>query len=98
MILPIYTYGQPVLRKQCEDFDPETYLGEKHIEKFGVNFGVLTKFLDSAERLPIQVHPTKDAAKRLSTPTTARPNRGIFSTAVLLTAKSLIFCSASRSL
>ena len=25
MILPIYTYGQPVLRKQCEDFDPETY-------------------------------------------------------------------------
>ena len=25
MILPIYTYGQPVLRKQCEDFDPTTY-------------------------------------------------------------------------
>jgi 3-dehydroquinate synthase len=25
MILPIYTYGQPVLRKQCEDFDPQTY-------------------------------------------------------------------------
>jgi peptide deformylase len=25
MILPIYTYGQPVLRKQCEDFDPATY-------------------------------------------------------------------------
>jgi len=28
-------------------------------------FGVLTKFLDSAERLPIQVHPDKDTARRL---------------------------------
>ncbi len=25
MILPIYTYGQPVLRKSCEDIDPQTY-------------------------------------------------------------------------
>ncbi|MBO5698639.1 MAG: peptide deformylase [Bacteroidaceae bacterium] len=25
MILPIYTYGQPVLRKACEDIDPTTY-------------------------------------------------------------------------
>jgi len=28
-------------------------------------FGVLTKFLDSAERLPIQVHPDKPTARRL---------------------------------
>ena len=28
-------------------------------------FGVLTKFLDSAERLPIQVHPDKETALRL---------------------------------
>jgi len=28
-------------------------------------FGVLTKFLDSAERLPIQVHPDKETAMRL---------------------------------
>ena len=28
-------------------------------------FGVLTKFLDSAERLPIQVHPDKETARRL---------------------------------
>lgn len=57
--------GSELYLKDLIDSDPETYLGEKHIEKFGVNFGVLTKFLDSAERLPIQVHPTKDAAKRL---------------------------------
>lgn len=28
-------------------------------------FGVLTKFLDSAERLPLQVHPDKETARRL---------------------------------
>ena len=45
--------------------DPERYLGRAHVAAFGANFGVLTKFLDSAERLPIQVHPTKQAAKEL---------------------------------
>ena len=44
---------------------PEMYLGKEHIEKHGCNFGVLTKFLDSAERLPAQVHPDKNAAKNL---------------------------------
>lgn len=51
--------------KDLIDADPEGYLGAKHIEALGVNFGVLTKFLDSAERLPIQVHPDKQAAKQL---------------------------------
>ena len=45
--------------------DPEGYLGRAHVGRFGAHFGVLTKFLDSAERLPIQVHPDKDAAKTL---------------------------------
>ncbi len=44
---------------------PREALGEAHVDKFGSNFGVLTKFLDSAERLPIQVHPDKAAAKSL---------------------------------
>ncbi|MBR3439605.1 MAG: class I mannose-6-phosphate isomerase, partial [Clostridia bacterium] len=44
---------------------PEMYLGKEHIEKHGCNFGVLTKFLDSAERLPAQVHPDKNAARNL---------------------------------
>ena len=57
--------GSLLYLKDLIDSDPETYLGREHIEKFGPNFGVLTKFLDSAERLPIQVHPTKAAAKRL---------------------------------
>lgn len=45
--------------------DPDLYLGKKHTAKYGKNFGVLTKFLDSAERLPIQVHPDKQAARTL---------------------------------
>lgn len=51
--------------KDMIDADPEGYLGKAHMDAFGVNFGVLTKFLDSAERLPIQVHPDKQAAKNL---------------------------------
>ena len=45
--------------------DPVRMLGEKHIERLGSGFGVLTKFLDSSERLPVQCHPTKETAKRL---------------------------------
>ncbi|MDR3313758.1 MAG: class I mannose-6-phosphate isomerase [Oscillospiraceae bacterium] len=44
---------------------PERWLGEAHCRAFGGNFGVLAKFLDSAERLPIQVHPSKADAQRL---------------------------------
>ncbi len=45
--------------------EPQKILGKAHVDKLGDNFGVLTKFLDSAERLPIQVHPDKKAAKEL---------------------------------
>ena len=51
--------------KDLIEADPQGYLGADHIAAHGVHFGVLTKFLDSAERLPIQVHPDKDAAKTL---------------------------------
>lgn len=40
-------------------------LGERHIARFGVNPAVLTKLLDSAERLPLQVHPARADAERL---------------------------------
>jgi mannose-6-phosphate isomerase len=43
----------------------EAFLGEKHIEKYGINTAVLTKVLDSAVRLSIQVHPTKKYAKEV---------------------------------
>ena len=51
--------------KDLIDSDPAAYLGRAHIASHGVHFGVLTKFLDSAERLPIQVHPDKAVAKSL---------------------------------
>lgn len=44
---------------------PSDMLGDSHTERLGNNFGVLTKFLDAAERLPIQVHPDKETARRL---------------------------------
>ena len=56
--------GVRTLREMIEA-DPEGYLGKAHMDAFGVHFGVLTKFLDSAERLPIQVHPDKEAARTL---------------------------------
>lgn len=51
--------------KDVIDAEPAKALGSDHIAKHGENFGVLTKFLDSAERLPIQVHPDKTAARTL---------------------------------
>ncbi len=57
--------GKTAYLKDLIDAAPEDFLGKEHIARFGVNFGVLTKFLDSAERLPIQVHPDKSAAMRL---------------------------------
>lgn len=50
------------LRDLIEE-NPEAYLGKEHVEKFGTNLGVLAKFLDSAEKLPVQCHPDKKAAK-----------------------------------
>lgn len=44
--------------------DPENLLGIEHYRKYGVNLGVLIKLLDAAIRLPIQVHPTKELAKK----------------------------------
>ena len=34
--------------------NPEGYLGKEHVEKLGTNLGMLAKFLDSAEKLPVQ--------------------------------------------
>lgn len=47
----------------CEN--PEELLGKKHFEKYGANLGVLIKIIDAGERLTVQVHPTKDVARRL---------------------------------
>ena len=44
--------------------NPEFYLGIKHFRRYGTNFAVLTKVLDSAQRLSIQVHPTKAYSRK----------------------------------
>lgn len=44
---------------------PLEILGPAHVSRFGANPGVLTKLLDSAELLPLQVHPSRMDAERL---------------------------------
>ena len=39
-------------------------LGEKHFRKYGPVPAVLVKLLDSAEQLPLQVHPTREDAQK----------------------------------
>lgn len=45
--------------------NPVAALGEQHLSRFGESLGVLVKLLDSAERLTIQVHPTREKAREL---------------------------------
>ena len=51
--------------KEVIESDPEAFLGEKHVKRYGSDTGVLVKILDSLERLTIQVHPDRETAKRL---------------------------------
>ena len=44
--------------------DPEYFLGAAHVARFGTNPMVLVKYLDSAVRLPFQVHPTVEFSRR----------------------------------
>ena len=43
--------------------DSEGFLGKAHVAKYGAHTAVLTKVLDAAVRLSIQVHPTKKYAR-----------------------------------
>ncbi len=45
--------------------DPNAALSSAHVEQVGATPGVLLKVIDAAERLTIQVHPDKAAARRL---------------------------------
>lgn len=51
------------LNELIEKF-PNEILGEKSIEKFGLDFPLLFKFLDAKEDLSIQVHPNDELAKQ----------------------------------
>ena len=58
-----YINGTKVSLKEIIESAPEKALGKAHFEKFGATPGVLVKLLDSAERLGVQVHPTKEKAR-----------------------------------
>ncbi|MDQ0229860.1 type I phosphomannose isomerase catalytic subunit [Metabacillus malikii] len=51
--------------KEVIDENPEQFLGDQHVAKFGNKTGVLVKLIDSAERLIIQTHPDKEKAQQL---------------------------------
>ena len=42
--------------------DPHGWLGEAHVERFGEEPHLLTKLLDSGERLPVHSHPSREFA------------------------------------
>ena len=43
---------------------PEAYLGAAHVRAFGAKLALLVKLLDSAERLQLQVHPSREYSRR----------------------------------
>ena len=57
--------GTEISLAQLIDENPEKILGTKHYAKYGNKLGVLVKLIDSAERLTIQVHPTRKKAREL---------------------------------
>lgn len=58
-----YSNGEAILADLIAG-DPEYFLGSAHIARFGANPMVLVKYLDSAVRLPFQVHPTADFSRQ----------------------------------
>lgn len=56
--------GKETLLADLMSADPEYFLGAEHVTRFGVNPMLLVKYLDSAVRLPFQVHPTVDFSRR----------------------------------
>ena len=57
----IPSMGDLPLKSLISD-SPALSLGDGHVRKYGPRLGVLTKLIDSAERLTIQVHPDKAKA------------------------------------
>lgn len=45
--------------------NPEQMVGDRHLKRYGTNLAVLTKLIDTVERLSIQVHPTRTTARQL---------------------------------
>lgn len=56
--------GTTAVLKELIARDPEAMLGVAHVARHGAELAVLCKILDSAMRLPIQVHPDRAFARR----------------------------------
>lgn len=55
---------EPLLLSSLMERAPVAMLGAAHVEAYGANPAILVKALDAAERLAIQVHPTRQDARR----------------------------------
>ena len=51
------------LLKDLIDQDPVSWLGEKHLKKYGSSTEILVKLLDPDQRLPVHYHPDQKFAK-----------------------------------
>jgi mannose-6-phosphate isomerase len=56
--------GRQVLVRDLLAHAPTHYLGGPHYQTYGLDTGFLAKLIDSAIRLPLQAHPTREFAKR----------------------------------
>jgi mannose-6-phosphate isomerase len=56
--------GSTLVLKQLIEQHPEAMLGAAHTARYRTELAVLCKMLDSAMRLPIQVHPDRTFARR----------------------------------
>lgn len=60
-----YLQEENITLAELIEGNPIDTLGKKHYEKYGAKLGVLVKLIDSAERLTVQVHPTRKKAIEL---------------------------------
>lgn len=56
--------GQPMRLTDAIQSDPAGMLGQSTLDTCGTSTGVLCKLLDAAERLTVQVHPTREKARQ----------------------------------
>lgn len=60
-----YLKDEDITLAEFIERNPVDILGREHYEKYGAELGVLVKLIDSAERLTVQVHPTREKAMKL---------------------------------
>lgn len=50
--------------REALEADPEGFLGDGHVERFGPETGLLVKLLDAGQRLPVHCHPNREFSRR----------------------------------